>query len=72
MTGNVFDEYERELEARANTPEARAEDERLAARNREKSAAEFEKGVRLGWWDAEGNPLNVEPEEDEGDESDGD
>lgn len=69
--GNPFDDHDRELEAKANTPEARAEDERLAARNREKSAREFERGLRLGWWDADGNPLE-EPAGDEMDEDEED
>lgn len=43
----------------SQTPEA-------LARAAKKKAEEFERGVRLGWWDAEGNPLLPdEPEDDE-------
>lgn len=46
-----------------DTPEARAAREA-------KKLAEFERGVRNGWWDKDGNPLvaegdNEEAEEDE-------
>lgn len=38
--------------------------EAVAAREA-KRKTEFDKGVRLGWWDAEGNSLIAETEEDE-------
>jgi hypothetical protein len=48
-------EIERD-EARRNTPEA------IAAREAKKRA-EHEKGVRLGWWDEEGNSLIAETDD---------
>lgn len=50
-----------EDEAKASTPEA------IAAREAKKKA-EHEKGVRLGWWDEDGNSLI--PETDDEDETD--
>lgn len=50
-------EVEREEIAR-NTPEA------IAAREA-KRAVEFERGVRLGWHDADGNSLVPEADDDE-------
>jgi len=46
---------------RANTPEA------IAAREA-KQVAEFERGVRNGWWDAEGNPIPTFEETDDDDD----
>ncbi len=67
-----FDEYETERlaqidrdEAARNTPEA------VAAREAKK-AAEFDKGVRLGWWDAEGNSLAVETDDEDEEEDEND
>ena len=51
-------EIERD-EARSSTPAA------IAAREAKKRA-EFERGLRLGWWDADGNSLV--PEDDAEDE----
>ena len=66
--GDDFEAFEAERiaqierdEARMNTPEA------IAARAAKK-LAEFEKGVRLGWWDAEGNSLIAETDDDEDEE----
>ena len=49
-------EIERD-EARRNTPEERA---RLEAKRKE----EFDRGVRLGWWSADGEPID-QPDESE-------
>lgn len=35
-----------------------------------KSAEEFERGVRLGWWDADGNPITQETDSDDENEDD--
>lgn len=40
--------------------------EAVAAREA-KRQAEFDKGVRLGWWDAEGNSLTPETDDEEDD-----
>lgn len=75
-TENMADlmaEYERELAAKADSPEGRAEWERSMARATERVAEEHAKGVRLGWWDEEGNPLTAEEDdEDEDEDEDGD
>jgi hypothetical protein len=46
-----------QAEARRNAPAERA---RLEAKRKE----EFERGVRNGWWDADGNPI-AQPGDDE-------
>ena len=61
--GDIFDEYEAELLAKANTPEAKAEEAKLIARNLAKGKAEFKRGLALGWYDTEGNPKETEEEE---------
>ena len=33
---------------------------------------EFERGIRLGWWDADGNPIHDENDNDETDEDETD
>lgn len=61
----LFGEYEAERLAKINaedTPEARA---RIEQRRKE----EFEKGVRLGWWTEDGEPL-PQPEDAEAGEED--
>lgn len=65
----LMDEYDAERladiardEARRATPEAQA---RLAA----KKAEEFARGVRLGWWNENGDPIpQVDDAEDEGED----
>ena len=58
-------EIERD-EARRNTPEARA-------KNVAKVKEEHERGVRLGWWDEQGDPLELPSDDDADlDEQDGD
>jgi len=70
---SIWDELNAEKEAEiaafraaeaAKTPEQK-EAERLAAEAR--AEASHQEGARLGWWDAEGNSLAVETDE-EGDE----
>lgn len=65
-------EHEAEILAKANSPEGKAEQARLDARLKERLKAEHEKGVRLGWWDEEGNPLTDPEAEDEDEDEDGD
>ena len=66
--GDFMAEYEAELIAAANTPEALAKEALEADRRKARLAEEHAKGVRLGWWNEDGNPLNVEDEDDEDDE----
>lgn len=67
--GVLMDEYEAEhladvarREAALNSPAERARIER-------KKLEEFERGVRLGWYDVDGNA--VDPKEDESDDGAG-
>jgi hypothetical protein len=73
---SIWDELDAEKEAEiaafraaeaAKTPEQK-EAERLAAEAR--AEADHQKGVRLGWWDAEGNSLAVETDEEDDEEED--
>lgn len=56
-----------EQEAARQREEAEREDNDTLAKIRaaNKRRADFDKGVRLGWWDAEGNVLVAETEEPE-------
>jgi hypothetical protein len=47
-----------EDDARTHTPEA-------IARHAQRLKEEHERGVRLGWWDEEGNPFETEVDDDE-------
>jgi len=73
---SIWDELDAEKEAEvaafraaeaAKTPEQK-EAERVAAGARAEAA--HQNGVRLGWWDAEGNILTVETDEEDDDEED--
>lgn len=48
---------------------ARYDSEAEVAKREAKRIAEFERGVRLGWHDKDGNPIE-EPEDEEEDEDD--
>lgn len=67
--GELMADEEARLMAEANTPERIAADQALAERNSARLKAEHARGVELGWFDEEGNPLG-EPEEDEDEEGD--
>ena len=56
---------EEEAEKRRKQAERDDNDPVLQERLRAKKQAEFERGVRLGWWDAEGNPIEDEAGEEE-------
>lgn len=74
---DLFNEEESILKRRARerrereeaflaTPEGKAAAERESAARIARRDAEHAKGVRLGWWDEEGNSLIAdEPDEDE-------
>jgi hypothetical protein len=55
--GTLFGDYEAELLAAASTPDAQAQAEADAAHRTRRAADDFERGVRLGWHDADGNAL---------------
>jgi len=59
---DIFNEIE--AEAAASPRPAPLTPEQLAKRE-EENRAEHEKGIRLGWWDKDGNPLEQESDEDE-------
>ena len=65
-----FAEYEAERLAQIKRDEAARNTPGAVAAREAKKAAEFEKGVRLGWWDSEGNSLTVETDEEENEEED--
>lgn len=65
-------------EDEAASSEARAADlakydspEEVAKRDRRRRE-EHEQGVRLGWWNEDGEPINVEAEDDDEDETEDD
>ncbi len=73
---SIWDELDAEKEAEiaafraaeaAKTPEQK-EAERLAAEAR--AEASHQEGVRLGWWDEEGNLLVTETDDEDEDEED--
>lgn len=53
------------LIAEANTPEALAEEALADERRKVRLEDEFYLGVRLGWWDEDGNSLNEEQEDED-------
>lgn len=65
-----LEEIEREALERGKQAAALDNDPEYQARAKAKRAEEFERGVRLGWWDAEGNPIAQDETDDE--ESDDD
>ncbi len=62
---NVFEEYERELLAKANTLEAKAEFNALIERNAKRLQAERQRHIDLGWCDEDGNSLLPDDEDDD-------
>jgi hypothetical protein len=75
---SIWDELDAEKEAEiaafraaeaAKTPEQK-EAERIAAENRAQAA--HDEGVRLGWWDEEGNSLAVETDDEDEEEDEDD
>lgn len=67
---DLFGETETD-KARREAEEARYDSPAEVAKREEKRKADFERGVRLGWWDADGNPLS-QPEDNEDEEGDED
>jgi hypothetical protein len=65
----IFDDYEAERLAAMNTPEALAEEARMAKRSAERFAEQRALAVRMGWSDEDGNSLL--PEDTDEDEDDG-
>jgi hypothetical protein len=67
---SIFDDYDAERIAAMNTPEALAEEARIAKRSSERLAEQQALAVRMGWSDEDGNSLLPE-DDDEEDEDDG-
>jgi hypothetical protein len=67
-----FAEYEAELLAAQEAELAAYDSPQAVADRAAKRQAEHEKGVRLGWWDADGNSLTPETDDDDADDSDED
>ncbi len=63
--------WEEEARKAAKEAELRDQDPIVQARREARRKADHERGVRLGWWDEEGNLLAT-PEEDDGEEEDED
>lgn len=64
--GDIFDDYETERLAQIEKEQAEFDKPENVAKRKAKADAEHERGVRNGWWDADGNPLRDEFEDDEG------
>ena len=67
---DIFAEAEAMARADADRYDAHIAKPEVAAKIAARRQEEFERGVRLGWWDAEGNPIPQaeEPDEDGEDE----
>lgn len=65
--GETRAEVERERAFHATPEGQRHLAEEQAARERKQQAL-HEQGVRLGWWDAEGNTIEADEEDDEDEE----
>jgi hypothetical protein len=61
----MTDIWEEEAERQRQEAEREDRDERVQALRTARTQADFDKGVRLGWWDAEGNILVAETDEDD-------
>ena len=67
--GELMDEYEAERLAQIDADEARRNTPEAIARSAAKKAEEHERGVRLGWWTADGEPIPSDDSEDDDDEA---
>jgi hypothetical protein len=63
-----FAEYEAERLAALEAELVAYDSPQAVAARAAKRQAEHEKGVRLGWWDADGNSLTPETDDDDSDE----
>lgn len=67
---SILERRARERREQAATPEGQAENERYLEKARERREAEHAKGVRLGWWNEDGEPIeqSEETDDEDGDE----
>lgn len=63
--GDIFDDYETERLAKLAQEQAEYDKPENVAKRAAQTKAEHERGVRLGWLDKDGNPLNTDEESDE-------
>ena len=64
---NWLDYMEEEAAKRRAEAEAQDNDPAYQERMKRKKQEEFERGVRLGWWDENGDPIPQAEEDDEPD-----
>lgn len=67
---DLDDLFEAEAERQRAQAEREEADPRYRASLEAKRAADHAKGVRLGWWDEDGEPLQPPADEDEDEEED--
>lgn len=67
---SILERRARERRERAATPEGQAENERFLEKARERREAEHARGVRLGWWNEDGEPIEQPEDEDDADAED--
>lgn len=65
---DLMDDYDAERIAELDREEARRNTPEAIARREAKRKEEFERGVRLGWHDEEGNPIASDDEDADEDE----
>lgn len=65
---SILERRARERREQAATPEGQAENERYLEKARERREAEHAKGVRLGWWNEDGEPIEQPEETDDEDD----
>lgn len=65
---SILERRARERREQAATPEGQAENERYLVKARERREAEHAKGVRLGWWNEDGEPIEQPEETDDEDD----
>ena len=66
---DIFAEAERMAREEADRYDRHLAKPEVQAAIAKRKAEEFQRGVRLGWWDADGNPIE-QPDEDEDEDED--
>lgn len=62
---NWLEEYEKELAEKNAAEMAKYDSPEEVARREARRKEDFEKGVRLGWWDENGDPIPSDEDEDD-------
>lgn len=68
----LLQEYEPERRAQLEREDAIYNSPETVAQRNERWRQHHENGVRQGWWDEEGNPLNSEEDDEDYDDGEGD